>query len=94
MVAQERWSLTRGGRKGKFDCIFLDLRLYVYTIPHESSCTGTKNISESAFVQTQNADFGSILVPEPCCVASVLKVIRHISDRTENRTEMEVNNEE
>ena len=23
MVANERWSLTRGGRKGRFDCILL-----------------------------------------------------------------------
>ena len=22
MVANERWSLTRGGRKGRFDCIY------------------------------------------------------------------------
>lgn len=53
---------------------------FVYTIP-DSSCAGTKNISDRAFVHTQNANFGSIFVPERCCAASFLKVNRHISDR-------------
>ena len=26
MVVYERWSLTRGGRKGRFDCILLGLK--------------------------------------------------------------------
>ena len=33
---------------------------HVYTLP-DTSCVGTKNISDRAFVHTQNADFGSIL---------------------------------
>ena len=53
---------------------------YGYTILH-SSCAGTKNISDRAFVHTRNADFGLIFVAERCCTASVLKVNRHISDR-------------
>ena len=51
----------------------------VYTTT-DSSCANTKNISDWAFVHTQNADFGSSFVPERCCAASVLKVNRHISD--------------
>ena len=50
----------------------------VYTLP-DSSCAGTKNMSDRAFVLTQNADFGSIFVPEGCCAASVLKVYCYIS---------------
>ena len=50
----------------------------VYTLP-DSSCAGTKNISDRAFVFTQNADFRSIFVPERCCATSVLKVNRYIS---------------
>ena len=41
----------------------------------------TKNVSERAFVRTQNINFGSFFVPERCCAASVLKVNHHISDR-------------
>ena len=34
----------------------------------DSSCAGTKIISDRAFVHTQNADFGSIFVPgRPLC---------------------------
>ena len=54
---------------------------YVYTIP-DSTCAGTKNIiSDSAFVHTHDADFGSFFVPERCCAASVVKVNHHMSDR-------------
>ena len=35
----------------------------IVTIP-DSSCAGTKKISDRAFVHTQNADYGSIFMPE------------------------------
>ena len=47
----------------------------------DSSCAGTKNISDRAFVDTQNADFKAIVVRERRCAASVLNVKRHILDR-------------
>ena len=59
-------------------CSFFFLKLgmhYVYTIPN-SSCAGTKNISDSK----GNADFGSIFMPERCCASPALKVNCHISD--------------
>ena len=40
-----------------------------------------KNISHRVTVHTQSADFVPIFVPERCCVVSVFKVNRHISDR-------------
>ena len=38
------------------------LRLCLHSIP-DSPCAGTKNISDRAFVHTQNADLGSIFMP-------------------------------
>ena len=100
VVAQERWL------QGEVWLYLPWSKAMSTPIPDNSSCSGTKNISDSAFVQTQKADFGSIFVPEPCYAALVLKVIRRILDRfsilvtsswvvwTENRTETEDNTEE
>ena len=46
------------GQSGATSTVFV----HVYTIP-DSSCAGTKNISDRAFIHTQNADFGLIFVP-------------------------------
>ena len=57
---------------------FIKATSTLYRIAH-SACT--KNISDRAFVHTQNHDIRSIFVPERCCAASVLKLNRHISNR-------------
>ena len=50
-------------QENKDDFLFSNVLGCVYTMPG-SSCAGTKNISDRAFVHTQNTDFRSIFVLE------------------------------
>ena len=44
---------------------------YIYTIP-DSSCAGTKTVSDKTYVHTLNASFGAVSVPERRCSALIL----------------------
>ena len=57
------------------------LRCIIRLCLSDSSCAGTKTISDRTSVHKGNADFGAVFTTERCCAALILKVNRHVSDR-------------